>query len=139
MKSLISTALLLAFAMLTSSTAVVAQNSSASSEISPVGDWRGDSICQVHPSACQDEDSLYHVTAVAGKPGQFSMQADKIVDGKPQNMGNADCTYNAKQRILTCNLGRASLEFTVTENTMNGAMFRPDKTRWRDIKLKKVS
>src|SRR5262245_2573314 len=93
MKSLISTALLLAFAMLTSSTAVIAQKSSAgaSAEISPVGDWRGASICQVHPSACQDEDSLYHVTAISGKPGQFSMQADKIVDGKPQNMGNADC------------------------------------------------
>jgi hypothetical protein len=137
MKSLISLALLLALAVSIFSTALVAQK--PSNEISPVGDWRGDSICQVRPSACHDEDALYHVTAIPGKPGQFSMQADKIVDGKPQNMGNADCTYDTKQRILACNLGRASLEFSVTEKTMSGAMFLPDKTRWRNINLKKAS
>src|SRR5215470_17921580 len=110
MKSLMSLAWLLVLAVSISTASVVAQSSSK--EISPVGDWRGESICLVHPSACADEDSLYHVTAIPGKPGQFSMQADKIVDGKPQNMGNADCTYDPKQRILTCTLPRSTLEFT---------------------------
>ena len=105
---------------------------------SPVGDWRGDSICQVRPSACHDEDSLYHVTKTAGKPGQFSLQADKIVDGKPETMGTSECSYDAAKQTLDCPLGRATVKFTVTDNTMEGVMLLPDKTVWRKITLKKV-
>src|SRR5690242_20202066 len=45
-----------------------------------VGDWRGDSICVVRESACHDEDSLYHVSAMPEKAGWFLMKGDKIVD-----------------------------------------------------------
>ena len=110
----------------------------AVSEVFPVGDWRGDSICQVRPSACHDEDSLYHVTKIAGKPGQFSLQADKIVDGKPETMGTSECTYDAVKQTLECPLGRATVKFTVTDKTMDGVMLQPDKTVWRKITLKKV-
>src|SRR5215467_8936657 len=63
--------LLSAWALAVPSFAQTGAAKAAVSEISPVGDWRGDSICQVRPSACHDEDSLYHVTKIAGKPGQF--------------------------------------------------------------------
>ena len=43
-----------------------------------VGDWRGDSICVVRPSACVDEKALYHVKKL-DQPNRYSMQADKIV------------------------------------------------------------
>src|SRR4051812_11957707 len=42
-----------------------------------IGDWRGPSISLVKPSACHDEEALYHVRAAA--TGQLSLQADKIV------------------------------------------------------------
>src|SRR5215813_10957309 len=73
-----------------------------SSEALLAGDWRGDSICQVRESACHDEDSLYHFTKVPGKPGAYSLQADKIVDGKPETMGVLDCSYDAKGKALEC-------------------------------------
>src|SRR5258708_35369736 len=43
---------------------------------SPLGDWSGESVFVVRDSACRDEDSLYHVTKLAGKPGWFSMKLD---------------------------------------------------------------
>ncbi len=116
----------------------VPQPASASDE-SPVGDWRGDSICQVRESACRDEDSLYHVSRLPGKPGWFSMKADKIVDGKPVTMGTSDCSYDAPRHTLECALPRAVLRFTVAGNKMEGAMtLLPDKTLWRKISLKRV-
>ena len=117
--------------------AVAQTDQKTSREVSPVGDWRGDSICQVRPSACHDEDSLYHVTKIADKPGHFSLQADKIVDGKPETMGTSECTYDAAKQTLDCPLGRATVKFTVTDKTMDGVMLN-DKTVWRKISLKRV-
>jgi hypothetical protein len=96
------------------------------SDESPVGDWRGASICKVRESACHDEDSLYHVTPLAGKPGWFSMKADKIVDGKPVTMGTSERSYNANQRTLECALPRATLHFVVEGNKMQRTMTLPD-------------
>ena len=105
---------------------------------SPVlGDWRGSSICLVKPSACHDEEALYHVKAGA-KPDTFSMQADKIVNGKPEEMGTSDCSYDAKNNLLHCWFDRAYVDLTLTGDQLEGAMFLNDKTRWREIKLKKV-
>jgi hypothetical protein len=105
---------------------------------SPVGDWRGESICQVRPSACHDEDSLYHVTSIADKPGWFSMKGDRIVDGKPVTMGTMDCQYDEHRHSLECVFPRGVLRFTVKGNTMEGTMSLPDKTLWRKITLKRV-
>jgi hypothetical protein len=103
------------------------------------GDWRGDSICQVRPSACQDEDSLYHFTKVDGKPGAYSLKADKIVNGQAVTMGTSDCTYDAKAQALECSIpDRAMLRFTWEGKEMHGTMTLTDKTLWRKLTLKKV-
>jgi hypothetical protein len=102
-----------------------------------VGDWRGSSICRVKPSACHDEEALYHVKAGA-KPGTFSMQADKIVDGKPVEMGTSDCTFDAAKSLLHCWFERGYVDLTLEGEQLNGAMFLTDKSRWREIKLKKA-
>jgi hypothetical protein len=102
-----------------------------------LGDWRGSSICLVKPSACHDEEALYHVKAGA-KPGTFSMQADKIVDGKPEEMGTADCSYEPTKKLLHCAFARGYVDLTLEGDSLNGAMFLTDKSRWREIKLKKV-
>jgi hypothetical protein len=103
------------------------------------GDWRGDSICLVRESACHDEDSLYHFSKVAGKPGAYSLRADKIVNGQPENMGTLDCMYDAKAQALDCVIpGRSVLRFTWEGKEMRGAMTLTDKTPWRKLALKKV-
>ena len=66
------------------------------------------------------------------------MQADKIVDGKPEYMGDADCAYDARMKLLRCSFGRGYLELTLEGDRLEGAMFLADKTRWREIKLSRV-
>jgi len=103
------------------------------------GDWRGDSICVVRESACHDEDSLYHFTKVVGKPGVFSLKADKIVNGQAVTMGTSDCVYDAKAQALECAIAdRAILRFTWEGREMHGTMTLTDKTLWRNLALKKV-
>jgi len=102
-----------------------------------LGDWRGESVCVVRDSACRDEDSLYHLTKLAGKPGWFSMKLDKIVDGKPVTMGTTECSYDSAKRALTCEFPRGVFRFTIQANKMAGTMNLTDGTLWRNITLTK--
>jgi hypothetical protein len=114
------------------------QRDAASPKDSPIGDWRGMSICQVKPSGCRDEDSLYHFK-IGAKPGSFELQADKIVDGKPVTMGIGPCNYDAAGQ-LDCPTapGGPVLSFKVKGDEMSGIMKLPDGTLWRKLILKKV-
>ncbi len=103
-----------------------------------VGDWRGESVCVVKASACHDEDSLYHVAKLEKKPGWFSLQGDKIVDGKPVNMGTVECSFDAAKSSLECRFPRGFLELQVEPDRMRGTMKLPDGTLWRKLSLKKV-
>jgi hypothetical protein len=101
-----------------------------------VGDWRGDSICVVRPSACHDEKALYHVKKREGL-NAYSLQADKIVDGKAEMMGTAECTYAPEKHVLTCTKPNLVLQLNLNDKSLNGTMNRPDGTVWRNITLKK--
>ena len=101
-----------------------------------VGDWRGDSICVVRPSACHDEKVLYHVKKQDGV-NAYSVQADKIVDGKPEEMGTFDCTYAPEKHILTCKRPNFVVQLALQGKSLNGTMNLPDGTLWRNITLKK--
>jgi len=101
------------------------------------GDWRGDSICTVRPSACHDEKALYHVKAVSGGPNRYRLDADKIVDGKPEFMGSMDCSYATEKRVLTCSTPRLTLHLTLEGKTLNGTMNLQDGTLWRNITLRR--
>lgn len=100
------------------------------------GDWRGSSICLVKPSACRDEEALYQI--VKAEPLRYSLKADKIVDGKPVEMGTADCHFDQSSQALHCEFPKGYLDLTLTDDRLEGAMFLPDKTRWREIKLRKT-
>jgi len=104
-----------------------------------VGDWRGESVCVVRDGACRDEDSLYHLAKLAGKPGWLSMKLDKIVDGKPVTMGTTECSYDSAKRALTCEFPRGVFRFTIQGNKMAGTMNLTDGTLWRKITLSKSS
>ena len=85
---------------------------------SPLGGWSGESVFVVRDSACRDEDSLYHVAKLAGKPGWFSMKLDKIVDGKPVTMGAVSAATILRSQPLLANSRVASF----------ASKFRP--TKW---------
>jgi hypothetical protein len=102
-----------------------------------VGDWRGDSICVVRPSACHDEKALYHVKKLGDQPNRYSIQADKIVDGKAEMMGTMECTYEPQKHLLQCSTPRLVLNLTQNGKSLNGTMNLPDGTVWRNITLKK--
>ncbi len=115
----------------------------ASQTSAPVilGNWNGTSTCLVKPSACHDEEALYHFNVTPKKPGVIAALAYKIVNGKPQYMGPADCTYDPAKKLLHCDFPRGYIDLTFSSapggDRLEGAMFLPDKTRWRDIKLKR--
>jgi hypothetical protein len=77
-----------------------------------VGDWRGDSICVVRPSACVDEKALYHVKKL-GQPDRYSVQADKIVNGQAIDMGTFDCEYASDKQALTCQLPKGVIHLAL--------------------------
>src|SRR5262245_7916193 len=78
------------------------------------GDWHGDSICQVRNGPCHDEEALYRFTSISGKPGRFSVEGYRIVDGKPVLMGAAiECSFDSKQSLVECVWDRGSLHLTV--------------------------
>lgn len=101
-----------------------------------VGDWRGDSICVVRPSACVDEKALYHVKKL-GQPDRYSLQADKIVNGEPVNMGTTDCVFSPEKQTLTCELPKGAVHLALNGARLEGAMTLTDGTLWRNISLAK--
>jgi hypothetical protein len=101
-----------------------------------IGDWRGDSICVVRPSACHDEKALYHVKTVAGSPHRYTLDADKVVDGKPVFMGSMECSYAPEKHELTCSTPRLVVHLALDGNSLNGTMNLPDGTVWRNITLR---
>ena len=103
-----------------------------------LGHWHGDSVCAVPESACHDEESLYHVSRLAEKPGWFSLKGDKIVDGKAVSMGTVECRYESDKQTLTCESPRGVFNFTVKNSRMIGTMNLPDGSLWRKISLSKV-
>jgi hypothetical protein len=69
-----------------------------SSREAVVGTWRGTSLCtnrQALP-ACGDEQVVYDIAAVPGKPDAITVKADKIVDGRRQFMGEMTFDLDAK-------------------------------------------
>jgi hypothetical protein len=53
-------------------------------------------------------------------------------------MGPSDCKYNGASRLLRCDFPKGYIELTLQGDRLEGAMFLPDKTRWREIKLVRV-
>jgi hypothetical protein len=102
-----------------------------------VGDWRGDSVCVVRPSACNDEKALYHIKQLADQPNHFSVQADKVVNGQAEEMGTMECSYGLEKHALTCSTPKLVLHLTLKSNRLDGTMNLSDGRLWRNISLKK--
>src|SRR2546423_11159472 len=87
-----------------------------------IGDWTGESICVGEIGSCHDEQVVYHISVDAADATKVKIWADKIVDGKPDFMGDILLKYDVARNTLIGNLEsprfRAVWEFTVKGNMM---------------------
>ena len=110
-----------------------------------LGDWEGESVCvDKNRPACRNEHVVYHITKKDGGADSVSIQADKIVNGKPEDMGTLDCKHNAAKSTLTCeftvNTTHGVFEFTIRGDEMEGTLkLLPSGTRGRKINVKKLT
>ena len=112
------------------------QNIAKSDGSALVGDWRGDSICQVRPSACNDEKALYRFKKLDDQPNRLSLEADKIVNGEAVQMGApVECSFAPEKHALTCSTPKFTVQLTLNGKNLNGTMNLPDGTLWRKITL----
>ena len=127
--------LLCAISLLVAINAATAQKTNAG----VLGKWKGESLCMVKPSACHDETVVYEITAPSGAKDKLVMNADKIVEGKPVNMGSLDCKYADAPYSITCDVpGRGVWSFTVEGDVMTGMLKLSDGTVFRKVSTKRV-
>lgn len=105
------------------------------------GVWKGTSICQVKNSPCYDEEVVYHISKAAG-PNSYTILMNKIVNGKEEEMGALNCTYDAVKNTLTGKtVDRRNREgfwlFTVSGNKIKGTLTIEGKILYRVIDVTK--
>ena len=111
-----------------------------SQTVSLAGDWIGESICFGDNPSCHDEKVVYHISIDPTDATKVKIAADKIVDGKPEFMGDIFLKYDAARQTLIGDLQspryRGVWEFTVKENTIEGSLvILPDKKIGRRIRV----
>lgn len=99
------------------------------------GTWRGDSMCVAKSTACKDESVVYRIDA--GAPGHATVRADKIVDGKPVNMGTLEFRYDAAQHELICEYPQGVWRLKVDGGNIEGTLVRSDGTLFRRVSLRR--
>ncbi|MEP6787217.1 MAG: hypothetical protein ABJB40_02205 [Acidobacteriota bacterium] len=100
------------------------------------GTWTGTSLCITKDSPCHDESVIYHITKPDSE-GKLKIQADKVVNGRPEDMGTLDCVFDSSNSKLTCQMKNGSWEFAVTGNKMEGTLRLPDGKLYRRISVTK--
>jgi hypothetical protein len=92
--------------------------------------------------ACHDEVVVYHIKRIAGKSETVNLSADKMVNGKPENMGDFDFIFDTKKQTLTTEYKNDrvhfTIEFDVKGDVIEGGMYSfPDRLQARRMKVTK--
>jgi hypothetical protein len=108
-----------------------------------VGDWTGESICVGEIGACKDEQVIYHVSVDPSDATKVKIAADKIVNGKPEWMGDIFLKYDSSKNTLTGEMQNPRYhllwEFTIKENMMWGTLsLLPERRVGRQIRVSKT-
>jgi|SRR5689334_11448565 len=104
----------------------------------PVGTWRGTSVCLVRPSACNDEIVVYRITPMKAADS-LAVDARKIVRGEEQDMGVLGCRWVPPSGQLTCTIPQGVWEFSVRNDSLTGELRLRDHTRFREVRAKRAS
>ena len=109
-----------------------------------VGDWSGESKCVGTNTSCHDEVVVYHITRSKDDVKKYTIAADKIVNGKPDFMGNIECVYDAEKQTLRSEFkiprtgGTGVWLFTIKGDEMDGTLtVMPENEVGRRVKVKK--
>lgn len=107
-----------------------------------LGDWTGESKCVGSNPNCHDEVVVYHLTRSKEDSTKVNLSADKIVDGKPEFMGEFDMVFDPDKATLTTEFtiprtgGKGVWSFTVDGDSMNGTLtVYPEKEIGRKVKV----
>ncbi len=104
---------------------------------SPVGVWRGESLCKGDSPSCKDEKVVYYVEAVADKADSMFVRADKIVDGKAITMGSGPWQYNAAKQTLSWETAQRAWLLTINGHQIEGTLTLPGNVVVRRMTLTK--
>ena len=106
------------------------------------GDWTGESKCVGNNPSCHDEIVVYHLTRSKKDAAMVNVSADKIVDGKPDFMGEFDMIYDPVKQTLTSEFkiprtgGKGVWLFQVDGDKMNGTLtVFPENEVGRKVKV----
>lgn len=105
---------------------------------SPLGVWRGTSLCLVRPSPCNDEVVVYRITRLKASDS-LSLDARKIVNGREEEMGVLSCGLGAAGTAVTCTMRNGVWRFTMRGDSLVGDLRLPDNTKFRDVHTARVS
>ena len=92
------------------------------------GDWTGESKCVGSNPYCHDEIVVYHLSRSKQDPAKINLSADKIVNGKPDFMGEFDMTFDSEKMTLTAEFtikrtgGKGVWLFTIKGDKMDGTL-----------------
>ena len=106
--------------------------SQQSSAVTPVGVWRGTSVCLVRSSPCHDEIVVYRITQMKAADS-LAMDARKIVHSEEQEMGVLTCRVMPSNG-LTCTMPQGVWHFSVRRDSLVGELRLRDNTRFRDVR-----
>ena len=101
------------------------------------GDWKGASLCRVKNSPCHDENVVYHISKDSSS-GSYQVSAGKIIDGKENDMGTLNFSFDRQQKILFLvdSVKQVRWEFKITGKEMHGTLISKGNL-YRSIDLKR--
>ena len=107
--------------------------SQQSTGATPVGIWRGTSVCLVRPSPCNDEIVVYRITHLKAADS-LAVDARKIVRGEEQEMGVLTCHLVPPNGQLTCTMPQGVWHFSVRGDSLIGELRLRDNAKYRDVR-----
>jgi hypothetical protein len=121
-----------AVASLLASAATAQSPSQQSAGATPVGIWRGTSVCLVRSSPCNDEIVVYRITQLKAADS-LMVDGRKIVRGEEQDMGVLAC-HLAPHGQVTCTIPQGVWYFSVRSDSLIGELRRRDNAKYRDVR-----
>jgi hypothetical protein len=106
-----------------------------SAEDSPVGVWRGESLCTAGHPSCHDEKVVYYIEAIPDKPDSMLVRADKIVDGKAITMGSGPWQYDRAKQTLSWQSEQRLWFLTIKGKRIEGTLTIPENVVIRRVTL----
>lgn len=100
-----------------------------------IGTWKGTSICQIKNSPCHDEIVVYYISKAKGND-TFSIKANKIVNGKEEEMGIIGFKLDSKNNRLLSTDYNSVWTLNFKDENIDGTLYNRGNL-YRIIKLKK--